>query len=78
MNLKTSKFIEELSEAKPNSKNMKEQATYPGRNWKKIFFKVLNIFLRIEKSLESQLIPPRVTRVVSTGCPITFGSVRIG
>jgi hypothetical protein len=49
MNLKTSKFIEELSEAKPNSKNMKEQATYPGRNWKKIYFKVLKICLNVSR-----------------------------
>ena len=38
MNLKTSKLIEEDKEANPNSRNMKEHATYPGRNCRALLF----------------------------------------
>ena len=38
MYLKTSRLIEDESEASPMSKNMKEQATYPGRNCNALLF----------------------------------------
>ena len=38
MNLKTSKLIDDDKEANPNSKKIKEQATYPGRNCNALLF----------------------------------------